>query len=273
MAVPSALEFTKLTNAIGAAVIGVDLKRFGDDTLERIHQAFLDHCVLVFPNQFLQPEEHVAFARRFGEVMAYEGYQPFEGLPPGMFKFSNDGKGKVITENWHFDGTYYPAPPAAGILAPQRLPALGGDTMWANQYVAYERLSDGMKQLLAGLRCRCESHRVTRKYALGQLMAATQPAVRRHPETGRLSLNLGNPDTCVSFVGMTEAESAPLIRYLYSNACQPDAVYRHKWQLGDVLMWDNRCTMHYAIHDYGDEPREMYRMTLKGEPAKGPCDA
>jgi taurine dioxygenase len=273
--VDSELCVRKLTGTVGAEISGVALARLGDEEFKMIHEAFLEHGVLVFRDQFLQPAEHAVFARRFGEVMMYKGFEKafLPDLPDGMFHFSNDGKEKVITERWHFDGTYYDAPPAIGILVPDILPAYGGDTMWSNQYVAYERLSDGMKKLLYGLRVRCESHRSSRKYGLGEVMSATHPAVRRHPETGRLSLYIGDPETCNCFAGMTPQESAPLIHYLYEQACQPDNTYRHNWRPGDVVMWDNRCTMHFAIHDYGNLRRDMYRMTINGEPNRGPADA
>jgi taurine dioxygenase len=271
--VESGVRVRKLSGTVGAEISGVNLARLSDDEFRAIKQAFLDHGMLVFREQFLEKQAHVDFARRFGEVMVYKGYEKTfrKDLPEGMFHFSNDGKEKVITEQWHFDGTYYDAPPAIGILVPARLPEYGGDTMWSNQYVAYDRLSDGMKKLLCQLRVRCESHRSSRKYGL-ELMTAIQPAVRRHPETGRLSLYIGSPETGNCFVGMTPQESAPLIQYLYEQACPPDNVYRHNWRLGDVVMWDNRCTMHFAVHDYGDLPRDMYRMTINGEPNRGPVD-
>jgi len=268
------VQVRKLTGAVGAEISGVDLGNLSGQDFDVIKQAFLDHGMLVFREQFLEPQAHVDFARRFGDVMVYKGFEKAyrNDLPAGMFHFSNDGKEKVITENWHFDGTYYDEPPAIGILVPARLPAYGGDTMWSNQYAAYDRLSDGMKQLLCGLRIRCESHRSSRKYNLEKIMSALQPAVRRHPETGRLSLYIGNPDTCVSFTSMTPEESRPLIQYLYRQCCTPDNSYRHQWRMGDVVVWDNRCTMHYAVHDYGSQPRDMYRMTINGERNRGPVD-
>ena len=263
------IEVVKLTPNIAAEIKGVDLRNFDASETAQIRKAFLEHGVIVFRDQFLTPEQHVAFAKSMGEVMVYEGYKPFDDLPTGMFRFTNDGKEKVITEHWHFDGTYYDVPPAAGILAPQKVPDVGGDTMWSNQYVTYDRLSDGMKKLLSGLWTECVSHRSSRKYN-NELMSATQPAIRKHPETGRLSLNIGHPDTCVRFLGMTEEESRPLIHQLHAITHDPDNVYRHQWRLGDVVMWDNRCTMHYAIHDYGMAEREMYRMTILGDRPQGP---
>jgi taurine dioxygenase len=273
MPASSEMKVTRLSGSIGAAITGVDLKSVDSAGIAAIRAAFLEHCMVVFPNQFLGADDQHAFAKKLGEIMIYDGIEQDPNLPDGMMKFTNDGKDKVITENWHFDGMYYPEPPAVGILAAQRLPSAGGDTMWSNQYLAYERLSDGLKQILNGLHCHYETHRVVRKYELGKMPSAIQPAVRRHPETGRLALYVGNPDSCLNFIGWTRQESEPLIRWLYNHAFRPDAVYRHVWKAGDVVMWDNRCTMHYAVHDYGSEPRDMHRATIKGERALGPLES
>ncbi len=264
----------KLSGSIGAEISNVDVAQLSDEEFRFIKAAFLEHGMLVFRNQNVQPTEQVAFARRFGDIMVFKGFEKTfrKDLPEGMFHFSNDGKKEVITENWHFDGSYYDAPPAIGILVPARLPDFGGDTMWSSQYVAYERLSEGMKRMLCGLRIHCESHRSSRKYKLDEIMTAVHPVIRRHPESGRLSLYIGNPETSVRFDGMTPEESQPLIQYLYQQSCTPDNSYRHQWRMGDVVMWDNRCTMHYAIHDYGDMPRDMYRMTVLGGRNRGPVD-
>jgi len=273
MTAASKVQVKPLTGSVGAAITGVKLKDIDDADLAVVRKAFLDHCMLVFPNQFLAPEDQFAFAQRWGRIMIYPGIEYPKDLPHGILQFSNDGKDKVITENWHFDGMYYPVPPSGSILVPQRLPKAGGDTMWSNQYLAYETLSDGLKQLLAGLKCYFETHRVVKKYEFDKSPSAIQPAVRKHPETGRLALYVGNPDSCLNFVGMKREESEPLIRYLYNHSFRPDRVYRHMWKDGDVVMWDNRCTMHYAVHDYGNEPRDMYRITFEGDPARGPLDA
>ena len=157
MPASSEMKVTRLSGSIGAAITGVDLKSVDSAGIAAIRAAFLEHCMVVFPNQFLGADDQHAFAKKLGEIMIYDGIEQDPNLPDGMMKFTNDGKDKVITENWHFDGMYYPEPPAVGILAAQRLPSAGGDTMWSNQYLAYERLSDGLKQILNGLHCHYES--------------------------------------------------------------------------------------------------------------------
>ena len=142
---------------------------------------------------------------------------------------------------------------------------MGGDTIWCNQYVAYERLSDGMKAMLHGVSARFCGARLARTHGhQGDVPEQYHPVVRTHPETGRKALFVGHPDTCTNFENMTVAESRPLLDFLYAHCVQPDAMYRHMWKPGDLLMWDNRCTMHYAVHDYGTQTRNMHRVTVKG---------
>jgi taurine dioxygenase len=268
------MEVTPLTGSIGARVGGVELHTADGDAVRAIRTALLEHCMLVFPRQFMGPEDQLAFARKLGEPL--ESYPGIEfgdrKLPSGILKLSNDGKDKVITEHWHFDGMYLAEPPAVCVLAAQELPSRGGDTMWTNQYLAFEALSAGMRELIRNLKCYYVSTRVPKLYPGNEnkLVAALQPAVRKHPETGRLALYIGSPEVCRRFDGMTEDESRPLIEYLWRHGQRPDFGYRHMWQPGDVVMWDNRCTMHYAVHDYGNQPRLMHRVALKGDVAVGP---
>ena len=253
----------KLTPLVGASIYGIDLKALSDEGLRRIRKALAEHGILVFRQQFLSPEEQLAFANAIGDVVPYEGLEASNGLPPGVMRLRNDGKMEKITENWHSDGPYLENPADFAILAPNVLPSAGGDTMWSSLYAAYDGLSPALKHLLADLECVCESNRLTKGYGLSQLFSAIKPIIRKHPDTGRTYLFIGNTDAFVNFVGMKREESEPLIRYLYAQACRPDIVYRHMWQRGDVVMWDNRCTLHYAVHDYGTEPREMHRIAVR----------
>ncbi|RZL90171.1 MAG: TauD/TfdA family dioxygenase, partial [Variovorax sp.] len=143
----------------------------------------------------------------------------------------------------------------------------GGDTMWCNQYQAYERLSPTMKRMLEGLRVKFVGLRLGRMMGADatSLPTAVHPLVRTHPETGRKALYVGHRETAQLIEGMTDEESRPLLDFLYEHSTSPDNVYRHMWQQGDVVMWDNRCTMHYAIHDYGEAERVLNRITMEGE--------
>jgi taurine dioxygenase len=181
-----------------------------------------------------------------------------------VLKVTNVGKGKVSTERWHCDSIFLPNPPAITMLAAQELPPAGGDTMWANQYLAYERLSAGMQRLLGGLRGRFVGNEPDAGTGERREVFAWHDLVRTHPETARKCLLVGFPgDSLAALEDMTPEESRPLLDYLYAHASQPDLIYRHHWRPGDVVMWDNRCTLHYAVHDYGDATRTLARVTLR----------
>jgi taurine dioxygenase len=259
------IDIKPLTGAIGARVRGVSLSALDEQQFTQIREAFLKYCVLVFPDQYLEPEPQFAFAKRWGEIAVTPMLKYVEGWP-GLLRLTNAGKANAITENWHYDSTFIAAPHALTILAAQALPSAGGDTMWSNQYLAYETLSPGMKRMLAGVRAKFTGARIARRSGTeGEPPHAYHPVVRTHPETGRKALYIGHPgDTVPHFEDMSEAETRPLLDYLYEHSVQPDRVYRHLWQAGDVVMWDNRCTMHYAVHDYGTEERVLNRVTLKG---------
>jgi taurine dioxygenase len=173
--------------------------------------------------------------------------------------------------NWHTDTTYYPTPPMATMLIARELPPRGGDTQFANQYLAYEALSDGMKSLLSGLRWVSRSDkaeasrtREDRAWAERTVLIADHPVVRTHPETGRKSLYV-NLAHAAQFVGMTEAESLPLLKFLFQHQIRPEFTCRYRWSPGALALWDNRCTLHMAINDYDGFYREMHRITLAGD--------
>lgn len=263
------IEIKRLTGTIGAEVNGVDLKhRLEDRTFATIHQAFLDHCMLVFRGQFLDPAAQVAFTRRWGELLHIPYLKQLE-IPDQQEVTAqpNIGKAKLslVTEQWHSDSSFLPAPPAHAILAAHVLPEAGGDTMFANQYLAYESLSEVMRGLLAGLRALHRGASLAGILGIEDSAAVqSHPVVRTHPETGRKALYVNRLYTyCIE--GMNEPESRGLLEFLYEHSSRPDITYRHQWQLGDVVMWDNRCTLHYAVHDHGDAPRVMHRTTIAGD--------
>ena len=259
------MEVRSLSPAVGAEVIGVDLNTIDDRDFARVREAFLDRCVLVFRDQRLDRPGHVAFSERWGEIQVNPIFAYVDGFP-GVLEINNMGKEEAITENWHYDSTFAAKPPALTILAMDQMPSLGGDTMWSNQYVAYDRLSEPMKRMLAGLRGIFSGARVARARGNDDVPSASHPLVRTHPDTGRKALYIGNPDeTLQGIEGMTRAESVPILKFLYDHSTQPDNVYRHMWRPGDVLMWDNRCTMHYAVHDYGTQVRRLFRTTIVGD--------
>ena len=258
------VQVTALTGSIGAAISGVRLTNINDDQFVAIRTAFHEYCMLVFRDQFLSVEEHVAFTARWGEF-GFNKMSPQLDDYPMVLPLSNRGKSKAVTENWHYDSTFMTEPPAITTLSARDIP-VGGDTMWSNQYLAYETLSPGLKAMLAGVRAEFTGTRLAKLYGLDQVPRCLHPVVRTHPETGGKALYIGKPgDTVPRFEGMTPTESEPLRRFLYEHSAQPDHIYRHQWRNGDLVMWDNRCTMHYAVHDYGNETRELHRVTIVGD--------
>ena len=223
--------------------------------------------MLVFPGQHLSPAGQDAFGRRWGEpyVVAYLAAHAVDGFP-AILRVTNMGKAGTLTENWHYDSAYFDEPPPIAILAAQDLPGVGGDTMWSNQYAAFEALSPTMQALLTPLRAAFTGSRVDD--GVRHDVVAYHPVVRTHPITGRRALGVGRVESMPHFEGMTEEESRPLAEFLYRHAARPEFVYRHRWGAGDVVMWDNRCLLHYAIHDYGDDAvRLLHRMTVLGPQA------
>ena len=248
------LKITPLTGSIGAAVEGISLSEpVTGELFEQLNKAFLQHCVLVFRDQPLKPAAQLDFARRWGEpvVTALLSKLQLDDYPE-VVQLRTTPKELVSTEAWHYDAPHTPVPPKVTMLSAQVVPA-GGDTMWSNQYLAYERLSPVMQRMLQGLRVHFRAVRLARSQGVRESDApsAVHTLVRTHPETGRKALYIGHPDNVMGIEGMTEAEGRPLLNFLYEHSTQPDNVYRHMWRAGDVVMWDNRCTMHRGT-DYDD---------------------
>jgi taurine dioxygenase len=247
------LKTEKLSGSLGARVIDFSLHNLTDEGFARVADALWEHQVLVFKNQHLPIEDHIAFGKRFGALHTHPSSAGVGGHPEVLW-LKNRGKTKTITEVWHSDVSCEQRPPSISILQSIEVPDSGGDTLFANQYEALETLSPAMRSMLGPLRA------VHNAFQL----EAVHPVVRTHPETGRKGLYVNGGFT-KRFEGMTEDESKPLLDFLIGHGSKPDLTMRHSWSTGDILMWDNRCVMHYAIHDYGDAPREMHRVTVAGE--------
>jgi taurine dioxygenase len=261
------INVTPLTGTTGARVDGIDLNRpLDNDTFAALHRAFLDHCVLVFRGQHIGPGAQVDFGKRWGKPLQTNPLlKHLEGFPE-IVQVTKIPKETASTEAWHYDSCYTPVPPKISILSAITVPR-GGDTMWCNQNEAYDRLSPNMKDMLAGLRVKFVGLRLGRMMGAdpASLPSAVHPLVRTHPETRRKALYVGHPETAQCIDGMTREESRPLLDFLYAHSTAPDNLYRHMWETGDVVMWDNRCTMHYAVHDYGNQERVLNRITMEGE--------
>jgi len=277
------LTVSPISGALGAEITGVDLARLDDPSLKAIHAAFLDHQMLVFRDQRLTPAEYIALARRFGQPDIYPFAKGLEGHHEITMIVKEADQSSNFGGMWHSDTTYKPKPPKATMLMAVETPLTGGDTLFACQYQAYETLSDGLKRLLGSLHgvsssAKNASALRTTHLATGsmkatgkaaQTLTANHPAVRRHPETGRLALYLNRSHT-TNFADMTPEESAPLLDYLFDHQIQPEFTARIRWHAGTVVIWDNRSSQHCAINDYDGHRREMWRITLEGETPEGP---
>ena len=280
-----ALKLRKLSYALGAEVCGVNVAQpMSESTFGEIYQAFLASGILLFRDQDVTREQHIEFSRRFGALDRHDTL-PRDRHPqyPELLMVTNEPKPdgspsdtKYTGRQWHSDMSFTTAPSLGSLLKSYSVPEVGGDTLFANMYLAYETLSAGMKKFIEGL------HGVhlsgTRKLAndnTGVVRAeeqkrinppVAQPVVRVHPETGRKALYIG--EKVKRFDGWTEEESQPVIDFLVRHATRPEFLYRHQWRKNDILAWDNRCVMHQALGDFDEtQLRHMERTTVLGTPS------
>ncbi|MEJ0069540.1 MAG: TauD/TfdA family dioxygenase [Pseudomonadota bacterium] len=273
------IEVEPIAGACGAEIHGVDVAAPLDGaTVGDIRQALLDHCVIFFRDQQLDIAQHKAFARRFGDIFIHPNYNGVVPDPEVLEVRREPGDERIVGEQWHSDTTMMQEPPMGAILYALEVPPAGGDTIFASQYAAYDALSDGMKKLLSGLRA-VHSDRMVAGPAVGmnakrstkvreddawRETVSVHPVVRTHPETGRKLLFV-NASYTVGFEGMTEAESRPLLDYLFEQGHRPEFTCRFRWRPGSIAFWDNRSTKHIAVHDAGPHRRLMRRIQLAGD--------
>jgi taurine dioxygenase len=274
-----AIEVHKIAGALGAEISGVDLARDLDqDTIAAIRRIWLDNLVVFFRDQDLPPVQFLAAAKRFGEPIEYPFLKGLDGFPEIISVAKLEHEKVNFGGVWHSDTSYLETPPMATMLIARETPPIGGDTLFANQYLAYETLSEGMQRLLDGLvavnasakadstRTREDRGRVrdgdkveARKDYVGE-----HPAVRTHPETGRKALYVNVAHT-MRFKDMTEQESAPILDFLFRHQTRPEFTCRFHWEPGSIALWDNRCAQHNPVNDYHGHRRLMHRITLKGD--------
>lgn len=274
----SDISIRQLSGSLGAEIKGIDLNELTDgETAESIDTAFYEHVVLVFPNQSLSPAKQVAFTERFGAVEEHplRTRRSAPGFPGLLILENKPGRPGARNDYWHSDISHAKRPPALSVLHALTVPENRGDTMFCNMYAAYDALSDGLRKRLENMRAvhsgEVTAERARRRKDTDALPIEkvapprSHPVVRTHPHSGRKALFI-NPHFTLRFDGMTDEESAPLLGYLYEVATRPEHVYRHRWVSGDVVMWDNRCAMHYGVYDYDEiMPRLMHRTTAAGE--------
>lgn len=277
-----AIEVTPEPSGFGARIEGVDLSRpLAPAVLDEVKAAWAKHSVVAFPNQPLSLEALEAFTLQMGGF----GHDPFVKPMPGHpnvleLRREPDEKATNFGAGWHSDWSFQPQPPAATILRAEVVPPVGGDTLYCDCSAAYEALSTTMKNLLAPLRA---IHSAARPYGTQgsfaketakrtmQIISSkeaekthTHPLVRTHPVTGRKALFV-SPVYTVGIEGMTQAEADAILGFLFKHMVQDQFIYRHKWQAGMLLMWDNRCTMHFAEGGYDGHLRLMHRTTVAGD--------
>lgn len=269
------IETRSIAPALGAEIGGVDLSQpLGDDVIAEIRQALLEYLVVFFRDQDITPEQHLAFARRFGDLVTYpmvKGLDDYPEVAPVIkLEHEKDNFGGI----WHSDTTYLPEPPMGAILVARELPPKGGDTLFANMVMAFEALPDDIKERLSGLIAinssakdhvaKSREDRQKDMVDVPEPLSADHPAVRTHPETGLKSLYVNRGHT-VGFKGMADDESAALLEELFEHQIQGEFICRFQWRPGSIAFWDNRSTQHNPINDYHGHRRVMHRVTLAGD--------
>ena len=277
------LTVEKFAGAAGADVTGVDLSaHVSDDILAEIRAALLDNLVVCIRGQDFTPAQMLAFAHRWGDIHLHPFMQGMAEYPEILAIIKKPTDKRNFGGSWHTDQMFSPAPAMVTMLYAKEVPSAGGDTLFTNQYLAYESLSEGMKNLAGQLRTVCvgdnfrQADGKSRKDRYSDAMSdmkvkdpgnvqttSIHPLVRTHPETGRKLLYIGGH--VQRFDGMTDEESIPLIDYFMAHATRPEFTCRVRWVRGTLTIWDNRCTQHFAINDYPAETRIMHRITIQGD--------
>jgi taurine dioxygenase len=271
------IEVRPISGSIGAEILGIDIAAEpGHNVIAAIRQAWLEHGVVFFRDQDLPPAKFLAFAKRFGETVEYPFVKGIEGFPEIIPVVKLEHEKLNFGGIWHSDTTYLDIPPMGTMLIAREVPPRGGDTLFANMYLAYQTLSDGMKRMLDGLiavnhsakadvtRTREDRVRDGGKAEARKEFISEHPVVRTHPETGRKALYV-NVGHTVRFKDMTEQESAPILDFLFQHQTRPEFTCRFHWQVGSLAFWDNRCVLHNPINDYHGYRRVMHRVTLAGD--------
>jgi taurine dioxygenase len=279
---PTTITVERLAGPCGAVIGGVDLAEdLPDVTIAEIRRAVLDHGVVFFQGQSLTPDQQVAFSRRFGPFSPVPFVQPIPEHEEviAVVREPEEKQGFAFGGIWHSDFSILPEPPMGSILHALEVPPFGGDTLWANQYLAFETLSPGLQQTLRGL---TGIHSARDAYSpkmqaihdqfVGMTVQTSEdanrlqahPAVRVHAETGREALYL-NPQYTIGLDGWWPHEAKTLLDYVYHHATQAAFTCRWKWSAGDVAFWDNRCVQHMVMADVSGHRRAMHRTTVAGE--------
>ncbi len=249
------LDVTAVT-PIGARVTGLPVDTIDQDDVTTLQRLLAEHGVLILPGQHVDDDRFLRFLRSFGPTMFTAGETPVPGCPD-LNVVTNVGRTRAPRSTFHTDTSYVRKPPAYTALRAATVPKRGGQTLFSNQYVAYDRLPLRVRQELNG---RTITHVVTGlKLGPEQETSAAHPLFRVHPVSGRTYLYLSSPARCAAVSGMSARRAAEVIAFLFHHSTSDDNVYRHTWRPGDVLMWDNRCVLHRADHTGVVGDRVMHR--------------
>ena len=267
----ASIQVEKLTPHAGAEVRGVDLSQPLDEaTFKEIHAALIDNGVIFFRDQHLTPDQQKAFGRLFGELHLHPAAPSLlEGHPEILVIHADESSRHVAGENWHSDVSCDLEPPMGSILYMHELPPVGGDTLFASMYAAYEALSEPMRRFLEPLTAMHEGEHVYRgRYGVNDtgkvFPKAEHPVIRTHPASGRKALFVNGGFT-TRITQLTRPESDALLQFLYRHVETPEFHCRFRWQVNSVAFWDNRCVQHHAMWDYYPQRRHGHRVTIKGD--------
>ena len=252
---------TKQAGSAGALVTGVDVRREpSTELVGELRSALREHLVICIKGQAeASPDDQVAFARAWGEIVPHPYVAPIEGHPE-MIRIYDPNP---LTETWHADFTYEQDPPAVSMLLARVIPPYGGDTMFSSAYGALAGLSDGMRASLRELSAVHQGTELAMSAGLTlEDITSVHPVVAVHPETGRELLNV-NGAYVKQIEGWTPEESAVLLPFLYAQFARPELSYRHQWEVGDLLIWDNRAVQHRAVGDTDGQERDLHRVTVR----------
>ena len=277
------MEVRPIGGKLGAEIYGANLRDRDDSPMwQELHQAYLEYKVIAVRGQVLTPDDLMRVSAKFGEPAFYPFAKGMDGYPHVTRILKQESDTEAFGNDWHTDTMYLEKPPRTTLLYAVRTPPKGGDTIYSDTADAYDSLSDGMKKMIAGLvgvndgalkyrrgGARREHHAKISAMPLQNAERATEwqsrhPIVRTHSETGRKALYVTSLHT-VRFDGMTEEESRPLINHLNSVCIENERTCRVRWEPGQLTIWDNRCTMHYAVNDYDGSVREMHRIIVGPE--------
>jgi len=267
----ASITVDRLTPHIGAEIHGLDLAQPLDEpAFEQVHAALVAHGVIFFRDQRLTPEQQMAFGRRFGELHVHPAYPTLlEGHPEILVVHADEKSRRIAGEDWHSDVSCDPEPPMGSILYMHELPPVGGDTLFASMYAAYDALSDALKRFLEPLTAIHDGEHIYRgRYEIddaGKVFPrAEHPVIRTHPVSGRRALFVNRAFT-TRIVQLARLESDAVLAHLYRHVETPEFQCRFRWRVNSIAFWDNRCVQHHAMWDYYPARRHGHRVTIKGD--------